>query len=143
MQHLQLEPESINCKIDCPFQYKLTNLPVNFVLVSDLDAFASWWRPCGVTWKAIPERTREASFFVRAVLIKLLLCPRSFDRAVLVIMIVALCRVQSTRRGRTFYANNRWLRRPGPWPGAEAVTGFGPCLGQAAITCLPDRRLGY
>ena len=23
---------------------------------------------------------------------------------------------------RTFYANNRWLRRPGPWPGAEAVT---------------------
>ena len=22
-----------------------------------------------------------------------------------------------------FYANNRWLRRPGPWPGAEAVTG--------------------
>ena len=25
---------------------------------------------------------------------------------------------------RTFYANNRWLRRPGPWPGAEAVTGI-------------------
>ena len=23
---------------------------------------------------------------------------------------------------RTFYANNRWLRRPGPWPSAEAVT---------------------
>ena len=23
---------------------------------------------------------------------------------------------------RTFYANVRWLRRPGPWPGAEAVT---------------------
>ena len=23
---------------------------------------------------------------------------------------------------RTFYANNRWLRRPGPWPGAGAVT---------------------
>ena len=23
---------------------------------------------------------------------------------------------------RTFYANSRWLRRPGPWPGAGAVT---------------------
>ena len=23
---------------------------------------------------------------------------------------------------RTFYTNNRWLRRPGPWPGAGAVT---------------------
>ena len=23
---------------------------------------------------------------------------------------------------RTFYANNRWFRRPGPWPGAGAVT---------------------
>ena len=23
---------------------------------------------------------------------------------------------------RTFYASNRWLRRPCPWPGAEAVT---------------------
>ena len=23
---------------------------------------------------------------------------------------------------RTFYANIRWLRRPGPWPGAEVVT---------------------
>ena len=23
---------------------------------------------------------------------------------------------------RTFYANNRWLLRPGPWPGAGAVT---------------------
>ena len=23
---------------------------------------------------------------------------------------------------RTFYANVRWSRRPGPWPGAEAVT---------------------
>ena len=22
----------------------------------------------------------------------------------------------------TFYANNRWIRRPGPWPGAGAVT---------------------
>ena len=26
------------------------------------------------------------------------------------------------RELRTFYVNNRWLRRPGPWPGAEAVT---------------------
>ena len=25
---------------------------------------------------------------------------------------------------RTFYANNGWLRRPGPWPGAEAVTQY-------------------
>ena len=24
--------------------------------------------------------------------------------------------------GTPFYANNRWLRRPGPWPGAGAVT---------------------
>ena len=23
---------------------------------------------------------------------------------------------------RTFYANNGWLRRPGPWPGAEVLT---------------------
>ena len=23
---------------------------------------------------------------------------------------------------RAFYVNVRWLRRPGPWPGAEAVT---------------------
>ena len=23
---------------------------------------------------------------------------------------------------RTYYANIRWLRRPGPWPGAGAVT---------------------
>ena len=55
VQHLQ--PESINCKIVCPFLYKLTNLPENFILVSDLDAFASRWRLCGVTWKAMPEQS--------------------------------------------------------------------------------------
>ena len=27
---------------------------------------------------------------------------------------------------KTFYANVRWLRRPGPWAGAEAVTSHRP-----------------
>ena len=29
---------------------------------------------------------------------------------------------QQRSSSRTFYANNRWLRRPGQWPGAGAVT---------------------
>ena len=30
---------------------------------------------------------------------------------------------------RTFYANNRWSRRPSPWPGAGAVTNSRPVTG--------------
>ena len=29
---------------------------------------------------------------------------------------------------RTFYANTHWLRQPGPWPGAEAVTVLTRCI---------------
>ena len=35
---------------------------------------------------------------------------------------------------RTFYANNLWLRRPGPWPCAGAVTA--PCQTDLARPCL-------
>ena len=44
---------------------------------------------------------------------------------------------------RTFYANDRWLRRPGPWPGLGAVTFYannrwlrrpGPFPGLGAVT---------
>ena len=36
---------------------------------------------------------------------------------------------------RTFYANNRWLRRPGPWPGARAVTGPGESCSGRSCPC--------
>ena len=38
----------------------------------------------------------------------------------------------------TFYANNGWLRRPGPWPGAEAVTQYN-ALAAARISASPRR----
>ena len=38
---------------------------------------------------------------------------------------------------RTSYANNRWLRRPGPWPGAGAVTA------RAVVDSLHGRNLKF
>ena len=40
---------------------------------------------------------------------------------------------------RTFYSNSRWLRRPGPWPGAGAVTA---CRKRVPVVHLEKRHPG-